>query len=74
MPIHKTIGNRGLDFITYVLLGIYVSDRLSGLRALNIKTLEAIEFHSDDYAFCSDVIWRIGPTSGSGPVLCQVYV
>ncbi len=58
MPTFKRIGNRGLGLVTYVLLGTYVSDSQSGLRAWNEKALETIEFHSNDYAFCSEVIWK----------------
>jgi hypothetical protein len=47
-----------LSIITFLLLGVYVSDTQSGLKALNRKALTSVDFHSDDYAFCSEMIWK----------------
>jgi glycosyltransferase involved in cell wall biosynthesis len=58
MPISKKIGNLGLGVITFILLGVYASDTQSGLKALNRKALESVEFHSNNYAFCSEMIWK----------------
>jgi glycosyltransferase involved in cell wall biosynthesis len=58
MPLSKRLGNAGLSVITFILLGVYVSDTQSGLKVLNRKALEAIDFHSDDYAFCSEMVWK----------------
>jgi glycosyltransferase involved in cell wall biosynthesis len=58
MPMSKRIGNIGLSIITFLLLGVYVSDTQSGLKALNRKALTSVDFHSDDYAFCSEMIWK----------------
>ncbi len=58
MPLSKKIGNLGLSIITFLLLGVYVSDTQSGLKALNKKALDKIEFHSNGYAFCSEMIWK----------------
>jgi glycosyltransferase involved in cell wall biosynthesis len=58
MPMSKKIGNIGLSIITFLLLGVYVSDTQSGLKVLNRKALTSVDFHSDDYAFCSEMIWK----------------
>lgn len=58
MPLAKKVGNLGLSFITFLLLGVYVSDSQSGLKALNKKSLDRIDFHSNNYAFCSEMIWK----------------
>jgi glycosyltransferase involved in cell wall biosynthesis len=58
MPMSKRVGNIGLSIITFLLLGVYVSDTQSGLKALNRKALTSVDFHSDDYAFCSEMIWK----------------
>lgn len=58
MPISKKIGNFGLSIITFILLGVYASDTQSGLKALNRKALDSVEFHSNNYAFCSEMIWK----------------
>ncbi len=58
MPWYRVIGNLGLSLITMVLFGVRVSDSQSGLKGMNRKALERISFHSDRYAFCSEMIWR----------------
>lgn len=58
MPLYKKLGNRGLSYLTYLLLGTYVSDSQSGLRAYSKKALDTLYFHSNTYAFCSEMIWQ----------------
>ena len=58
MPRHRVIGNKGLSFITFLLFGVFVTDSQSGLRAYNQKALQKISFHSNNYAFCSEMIWK----------------
>lgn len=58
MPWYKKLGNYGLGLVTLMLLGVYSSDTQSGLRVLNRKALEKIEYHSNNYAFCSEMIWK----------------
>lgn len=58
MPLVKKIGNFGLSIITFLLLGVYVSDSQSGLRAFNRKALEEADFHSNNYAHCSEMLWK----------------
>lgn len=58
MPWYKTLGNFGLSTITYVIFGSFVLDSQSGLKAFNKLALSAVRFKSNDYAFCSEIIWR----------------
>lgn len=58
MPTHKRLGNIGLSYLTFLLLGTYVSDSQSGLRAYSRTCLEKLRFHSNNYAFCSEMVWQ----------------
>lgn len=57
MPWYRVLGNKGLSFITYLVFGVFVRDSQSGLRAYTQDALEKISFHSNHYAFCSEIIW-----------------
>ncbi len=57
MPWYRVLGNKGLSFITFLVFGVFVRDSQSGLRAYNRLALEKISFHSNHYAFCSEIIW-----------------
>lgn len=57
MPWYRVLGNKGLSFITFLVFGVFVRDSQSGLRAYNQKALQQINFHSNHYAFCSEIIW-----------------
>lgn len=57
MPRHRIIGNQGLNVISFILFGIKVTDVQSGLRAFNRKALKKITFHSNNFAFCPEMIW-----------------
>lgn len=58
MVRHRLIGNKGLSFFTFLIFGVWVTDSQSGLKAFSAKAADAIEFHSNDFAFCSEIIWR----------------
>lgn len=58
MPTHKRLGNIGLSYLTFLLLGTYVTDSQSGLRAYSRDCLERLCFHSNNYAFCSEMVWQ----------------
>lgn len=58
MPWLKTVGNKGLSFITYLIFGVFVTDSQSGLKVFNQKALDQIHFHSNNYAFCSEILWQ----------------
>ena len=57
MPWHRVVGNRGLNVISFILFGIKVTDVQSGLRAFNRDALNKIQFHSNNFAFCPEMIW-----------------
>jgi glycosyltransferase involved in cell wall biosynthesis len=58
MPWYRVLGNKGLSLLTFFLFGVFVSDSQSGLRGLNNEALDKITFSSDNFAFCSEMIWR----------------
>lgn len=58
MPWYRVVGNKGLSFITLLIFGVFVGDSQSGLKALNEKALHSMNFHSNNYAFCSEMIWK----------------
>ncbi len=58
MPWYKVFGNKGLNLITRMLLGVGSTDTQSGLRAYNRHALELLDFHENWYAFCSEMLWR----------------
>ncbi len=60
MPIIRKIGNYGLNFITYLLFGIYVADTQSGLRAFSKKAAEKIEIKMSGMEVSSEIIKEIG--------------
>lgn len=57
MPWYRVLGNKGLSFITFLVFGVFVGDSQSGLRAYNKAALGKITFHSNHYAFCSEMLW-----------------
>lgn len=58
MPWYKVVGNKGLNFITKLLLGVSSSDSQSGLKAFNRKTIDKLDYNENGFAFCSEMIWR----------------
>ena len=57
VPIHKRLGNFGLNFVTRMLGGI-LTDSQSGMRAFNRRALEKIQIKSDRYEVSSEIIIR----------------
>ena len=54
----KVIGNKGLSLITQLLFGVNVTDSQSGLRIYSKKAIENIDWKTNGYEFCSEMIWR----------------
>lgn len=54
----KVLGNRGLSFITYILFGIHSTDSQSGLRIYSRRALEQLQWETQGYEFCSEMLWR----------------
>lgn len=57
MPWHRVVGNMGLNVIAFILFGIKVTDVQSGLRALNRRAIKKVDFRSNSFAFCPEMIW-----------------
>lgn len=55
MPLHKRVGNFGLDVITR-MLGGPLTDSQSGFRAFNRRALEAIRIRSNRYEVSSEIV------------------
>jgi glycosyltransferase involved in cell wall biosynthesis len=62
MPWYKVWGNKGISVVTFVIFGVFVTDSQSGLKGFNEKALENISFHSNNFAFCSEIVWRAKQT------------
>jgi glycosyltransferase involved in cell wall biosynthesis len=58
MPWYKIMGNIGLNFVTRLLLGVSTTDSQSGLKGFNSRTINALDFRENGYAFCSEMLWR----------------
>ncbi|XRO77607.1 glycosyltransferase family 2 protein [Methanocaldococcus sp. 10A] len=58
MPLVKRIGNFGLNFITYIMGGYFVTDSQSGLRAFSYEAAKKIieDLKSDRYEVSSEFI------------------
>lgn len=54
----KVLGNKGLNFITFLLFGIKVTDSQSGLRVFSRKSIETLRWKTSGYEFCSEMLWR----------------
>ncbi len=54
----KTLGNKGLSLITFILFGINSTDSQSGLRIFSRRALEELRWKTRGYEFCSEMLWR----------------
>lgn len=54
----KTLGNKGLSFITFILFGVNSTDSQSGLRVFSRNALENLRWKTSGYEFCSEMLWR----------------
>jgi hypothetical protein len=59
MPWYRVMLNKGGGLFTFLLFGIYVGDSQSGLRGFNQKALQHITWHSNNYTYNSELMWRI---------------
>ena len=57
MPRRRVIGTRGLNVLTFLLFGAKVSDVQSGLKAFSRRAMEKVRFRSNNFAFCSEIVW-----------------
>ncbi len=54
----KTVGNKGLSIVTYLLFGINSTDSQSGLRIYSQNALRSLRWKTSGYEFCSEMLWR----------------
>lgn len=58
MPRHRTLGNKGLNFVSRVLFGIKVPDTQSGMRLLDSRVVSKVaDYTIDRYGFCTEMLW-----------------
>lgn len=60
MPIHRRIGNWGLNAITYALFGVWTTDSQSGLRAFTRMAAQKIQLKTNRMEVSSEIIKEIG--------------
>jgi glycosyltransferase involved in cell wall biosynthesis len=58
MSLMKVIGNKGLGWATYLICGVKVKDSQSGLRILSKRSINELSWITNDYGFCSEMLWR----------------
>jgi glycosyltransferase involved in cell wall biosynthesis len=54
----KILGNRGLSTVTRIIFGVRVTDSQSGLRLFSKRALETLQWRTNGYEFCSEMLWR----------------
>ena len=59
MPWYRVMLNKGGGLFTFLLFGIFVEDSQSGLRGYNRNALQKLTFHSNNYTYNSELMWRI---------------
>jgi len=59
MPKHKEVGNFLMNWITYVLYGLWFKDSQSGFKAFSKKAIRKLELTSNGYEICSEIISEI---------------
>jgi len=60
MPLHRRVGNWGLNFITFILFGVWTTDSQSGLRAFSRKAAQRINIRTNRMEVSSEIIKEIG--------------
>lgn len=56
MPFIKTIGNWGMNVITFLVFQKWVSDSQSGMKAMSKNAFTKIQIDSAGYEICSEII------------------
>lgn len=54
----KILGNKGLSFITNMFFRVRVTDSQSGLRVFSKEALNKLNWRTNGYEYCSEMIWR----------------
>lgn len=58
MSVLKVVGNRGLSTVTRIIFGVRVADSQSGLRLFSKKAIDQLQWRTNGYEFCSEMLWR----------------
>lgn len=64
-PFVRRFGNRAASVYMHILFGIYVSDALSGYRALSQKAYRLIQWSSPRYGVETEMVARLGKYKNS---------
>jgi len=59
MPLIRRIGNKGLDFFTWIIFGKYVHDTQSGLRAFTRNAASKINLRTNRMEVSSEIIREV---------------
>ena len=59
MPKHKAAGNFLMNWVTYVLYGLWLKDSQSGFKAFSKKAISKLELTSNGYEICSEIVGEI---------------
>ena len=60
MPLIKKFGNDMLFIISNLLFGVSIKDTQSGFKAFTPDAFRSMEWKSDRYSICSEIVMRIG--------------
>jgi glycosyltransferase involved in cell wall biosynthesis len=60
MPVIRRVGNKGLNYITYLLFGVWTTDSQSGFKAMTSAAYKRMHLNSKDFEICSEIIKEIG--------------
>lgn len=78
MPLSKYLGNRVLTALGNMILGLNLSEHLSGFRAYSLKVLKTVPFHRFSNDFVFDQQFTVSATSfgfriGETPVAVRYF-
>lgn len=59
MPLFKVFANKGMNLITFLFYGIWISDSQSGMRAYNSNAFNKIKINSLGHEVCSEIIGEV---------------
>lgn len=62
MPFIRKFGNTCLNFLTYLLFGVWTTDSQSGFKAMTAEAYKKMNLKSTGFEICSEIIKEIGRT------------
>ena len=63
MPLKFKIGNKGLNFLTKIILGIKLKDTQSGFRSMTKEAYKKVRWISKDYSMETEMIAKTAKTN-----------